>query len=269
MSAPDSTPSASTSVMTWASLLAHWTAIAKASVALPPNAQGDRWRSAVPSIINLQAVTHALAELDRTSDRRERAVGQDKAELLIREHAAALHFLWRGEPLPSELGLMIDDARAALSATQRSGREWRLAGDEPTTFDHPADLAANLLELGFDGDAFVPAPGIAIMPGCPIAFARLDRGGEPHAPVRKAIERFIGHKHPTSIGPCFRQAYRQYDFGTGQIKRDLVVPEQSELAAGQPLLIPLVLQGRPQPIPMPPPPGAIDRVDEVPVEFAD
>ena len=54
---------ASPNVISWASLLAHWTQVAQASLALPRDAEGDRWRAAVPSIIVLQAVTHALAEV--------------------------------------------------------------------------------------------------------------------------------------------------------------------------------------------------------------
>ena len=35
--------------LTWTALLARWIEFAKASVALPDDAEGDRWRSSVPS----------------------------------------------------------------------------------------------------------------------------------------------------------------------------------------------------------------------------
>lgn len=82
--------------LTWVMLLTRWTALAKATVALPDDAGGDRWRQAVTPIITLQAVTHALGELDElTPD--ERALGLDKAELLISANARALHDLWAHE----------------------------------------------------------------------------------------------------------------------------------------------------------------------------
>ncbi len=274
--------------LTWTSLLSHWITLAKASVALPANAEGDRWREAVVSIISLHAVTHALADLDRDFLSRDRAVGQDKAELLIREHASAINVLWKGEPLPSELEALIADARAALRTTQSSGLEWRLEGATDMAemnpgkagrgvsaatlaaqaFDRPDELIAALVESGFDGDAFVPAPGVMMMPGSPLAFARSRWGGPPPHQTIAAISEFVGESVSPTRQACFRQVYRQFDFGTGKVRRDLVVPEKSELAAGQPLLVPAVLGGKPQPIPMPPPPGAIDRLSSVVVEFA-
>src|SRR5262245_40321112 len=49
--------------LTWPALLGHWTAFAQNSLALPKTADGDRWRAAVPAIIGLQALTHALGDL--------------------------------------------------------------------------------------------------------------------------------------------------------------------------------------------------------------
>lgn len=262
---------------TWTSLLAHWTMIAQASVALPAGREGDRWRSAVPAIIGLQAVTHALADLDRKLEGSERLVGQDKAELLIREHAGVLHGLWRSEPLPGEVAVMIQDARSALEATRASGCEWSLPRAAPgraadggeRTFDHPGELAEQVAAMGFAGDLFLPAPGVVLMPTSPIGFARALGGGPPQSEVVRAVSNFLELDRAPVRSPCFRQIYRQFDFGTGRIRRDLVVPERSELAAGQPLLVPVVLGGRVREVPLPPPPGAVDRVSEVPVEFAE
>lgn len=261
--------------ITWTSLLAHWTTIVQASTVLPSNAEGDRWRSAVPHVITLQAVTHALADLDRAIDQAERAVGQDKAEMLIRDSAAKCHALWRGEALPSEVEAMIDDARAALSVTWLSGTEWRLApksrDSAANSFDHPSDLISALLSLDFDGDLFVPAPGIVFMTGSPVAFVRGRHGGEPAPRIQATVSKYLAQNQRVEAArqPCFRQVYRQFDFGTGRVARDLVVHETSELAAGQPLLVPAVSQGREMPVPMAPPPGSIDRVSEVSVVIAD
>src|SRR5688500_18821296 len=109
--------------LTWPALLAHWTAFAQASLALPKTAEGDRWRAAVPSIVGLQAVTFALADLDRLrageeDSGGERALAVDRADMLIRRHGEQLHDLWAGEPLHTELARMIEDARAALAAAK-------------------------------------------------------------------------------------------------------------------------------------------------------
>jgi hypothetical protein len=99
--------------LTWSMLLAKWTDFAKASVAFPKTPDGDRWRAAVPSIINLQAVTLALRELDRLSPA-DRPPSRDKAALLIDRAAATIQSLWPDTPLHPELHTLIHDARAAL-----------------------------------------------------------------------------------------------------------------------------------------------------------
>ena len=84
--------------MTWAALLAKWTEFARAAVALPDTAEGSRWKGAVPGIIALQALTHALAEAGELPPD-EWSVACDRAGVIIRQHASELHALWRGEPL--------------------------------------------------------------------------------------------------------------------------------------------------------------------------
>ncbi len=98
--------------ITWAALLARWTEFARSSLALPRNAEGERWRRAVPAIIGLQAVTYALGEsVGLPPD--ELALGLDRAAILIDRHAAELAALWNTEPLHPELGALLDDARRA------------------------------------------------------------------------------------------------------------------------------------------------------------
>jgi hypothetical protein len=99
--------------VTWAALLGRWTEFARASVALPRNAEGDRWRRAVPAIIGLQAVTYGLGEMDRLAPD-ERALGLDRAAVLIDRHAAELCALWGAAPARHELAELIADSRSAL-----------------------------------------------------------------------------------------------------------------------------------------------------------
>lgn len=104
---------------TWPALLAHWLTFAKASIAFPKTPEGDRLRAAVPSIINLQAVTFALAELHLlpTADR---PAAIDKAAHLIDQHAAILNGLFAKDPNP-EITTLINDARATLNAFRTIG----------------------------------------------------------------------------------------------------------------------------------------------------
>lgn len=106
--------------LTWTGLLAQWLNFAQAAVAIPKEADGDRWRASVPSIINLQAITFALADLGRLAPD-ERALALDKARLLIDEHAARLGAVWDGRLLSPALGEMIGDVEAAHAAAKTGG----------------------------------------------------------------------------------------------------------------------------------------------------
>lgn len=236
--------------LTWVMLLTRWTALAKATVALPDDAGGDRWRQAVTPIITLQAVTHALGELDElTPD--ERALGLDKAELLITANARALHDLWAHEPLPALVIELLDDARSALADATEGGVEWTLA-DEVAVFDHPAPVAAALHEAGVVDDVYLPTPGTPIFVSAPIAFARGPRGGRPSEQTIALIEAFCRGQQINASGPThsprLRQVYRQFDFAAGGPVRDLVAATDATLPAGQPLLVAVLLGGEPQPI---------------------
>lgn len=102
-------------VNTWAGLLARWMEFARASVAFPKTAEGDRWRAAVGPIVGLQAVACALGELEGLASD-ERALGIDRAAVLIRQYGGVLEGLWGAEGLPAEVAGLIADARAALAA---------------------------------------------------------------------------------------------------------------------------------------------------------
>jgi len=102
--------------VTWPALLAHWVSFAKASVALPKTPAGDRLRAAVPGIINLQAVTFALAELHRLPEE-DRPAAVDRAGHLVDQQAALLGAMFASDP-SEEINALIGDARAALRAAR-------------------------------------------------------------------------------------------------------------------------------------------------------
>lgn len=99
--------------VTWAALLARWVQFARSAVALPDHAEGRRLRDAVPDLIMLQAVYFALTDLDGlTPD--ERALGLDRAQVLIDKHADVLGGRWADGDLPPQVVELIDDARRQL-----------------------------------------------------------------------------------------------------------------------------------------------------------
>ncbi len=106
--------------LTWTALLAQWMDFARASVALPPDADGDAWRSAVPAIITLQAVTFALGDLAGLS-RDEHALACDKADILIRESRRKIEAAWVGSDVPGLVREIEADASLALQAVAFSG----------------------------------------------------------------------------------------------------------------------------------------------------
>ena len=101
--------------LTWTGLLAQWMDFARASVALPPGAEGDRWRDSIAPIITLQAVTFALAELGRLSAE-ARPLARDKAEVLIRDSESQLATIWK-DTMTETVREICTDARTALRAS--------------------------------------------------------------------------------------------------------------------------------------------------------
>lgn len=257
----DSTP------ITWSTLLAKWTDFARSAVALPPTGEPGRWRASVADIIALQAVTFALGELDEVRDASERALALDRAEIALRAHAASLHDLWRGEPLPQSLAELVDDCRAVLHAARNCGVEWIVVGEELIA-RHPAELVTQLLSGGFAGDLVVPAPGIPLFCGCPAAFLRGPAGNPPADKQIEAVDAFLGEEaEPTEHLAQFSMPYRQFDFAKGGPVRDLVVPFDSALPGGQPLLVFAIQRGEPQGVSLPPR-GKVS-VARIPVVFGE
>jgi hypothetical protein len=118
--------------LTWAALLGRWVEFAQSAVALPDDAQGRRWKRAVPAIIGLQAVAMALQEApELPAD--ERALGIDRARLLIERHTRELHEIFEptgDQPLHPMLVELITDAWSAVRAAERFHRAAQAAASD-------------------------------------------------------------------------------------------------------------------------------------------
>ncbi len=259
--------------LTWPGLLAHWTALAQASLALPKDAEGQRWRDAVPAIIGLHAIAHALGELDKLTPEDDRAVAQDRASIGIQTHATTLHMLWKDDDLHDELRALIDDARTALAATREGGVEWCVVG-ERLVVDHPAQLVSALIGAGFKGDIYLPVPGTVLFQSSPAAFARGPMGEVPSPEVTGVIRAYLNNGGDAVGGVggharvhAMRQVYRQFDFGKGGPVRDLVQPMNRPLPAGQSQIVPALIAGEARPVTLPIP--GMAGIKPLPVVFAE
>ena len=118
--------------LTWTGLLTQWVQFAQATLALPDKAEGPRWRASTPAIINLQAVTFALADLDRLPAD-EQALALDRAELLIHSASRQLDEIWENNPTAA-LREIAHDARTALDLCVRKSTA---ATDSPASGEPP------------------------------------------------------------------------------------------------------------------------------------
>ena len=101
--------------LTWAVLLARWTDFARAAVALPEDDdEAGRVRRSVADIIALQAVWFALRDLDALPAE-QRAIGLDRAGVLIDYHESALQKRFVDAKMPVELVSLIEDVIAAYT----------------------------------------------------------------------------------------------------------------------------------------------------------
>jgi len=98
-------------------LLAKWVAFARSAVAMPASGAEGLFKQSVPDIIGLQAVWFALDEMDGLSDD-QKALGIDRAAVLIQTHGASLRKRWVGEAMPNGLIELIHDAESRLQAAR-------------------------------------------------------------------------------------------------------------------------------------------------------
>ncbi len=123
--------------VTWAALLGRWIDFARSAVALPTDNAGRRMRDSVPDVIMLQAVWFALREVDQLSAD-ERALGLDRADVLLQLHADALEQRFPDKAMPPTMRELIDDARSALAAVRAGGQaQIHPFTDEPARPDMP------------------------------------------------------------------------------------------------------------------------------------
>lgn len=217
------------SALTWAALLARWTEFARASVSFPRDETGERWRASVAPVIGLQAVAFALSEVDSLGPD-ERALGLDRAGVLVRTHAGDLHAAWRAAAMPDALREVVDDAHRALTLARSRGVEFRVAVER---LDAPDVLGAlrRALDVGARIDLALAAPaGTALFRGEPAMFVR---------PADAAAGLSFDGLAPAPSPP--RQVYRSIvETGTA---RDVIALFDDALQPGAPLLRVIVEDG--------------------------
>jgi len=180
-----------------------------------------------------QALTFALRDIARVREA-DRAVARDRAAVQIREAAAALDALWRGEPMPEDL----------LERIEQAERAWRASaypGLLELVWPGPGELV--MPELVGEGGADRPggtllalAPGTVVLPGEPVALvAERPMPEIPGTEARLATE--------------LSQLYRTFD-EEGRWTGSFRHPVDDELPAGMPMLLPLWVQGEPLARPM-------------------
>lgn len=248
--------------------MSHWVAMAQSVVNFPEQGEGAAWRASVPPLVTLQALAWSLNELHDRIDAADRAVAIDKAAVMIGDAVAALHRAWAEEAMPEGPHAAVAAARTALHRAARPTWAWRVTEDGFTA-EHPADLAAVLLAGGAAPRRLLTAaPGVPLFTDSPAAVIEGHPGGiEP--PTLALITAFLGEGVAAARRvPAPIQAYRQWDFATGRVMRDVVAWLDGEPLAGQPLLVPVILDGVAQAVSLPP-----RRVDlgaaAVPVFLAD
>jgi hypothetical protein len=156
--------------MAWTALLGKWMEYAQAAKALPRDAEGTRWRAAVPHVITLQAVTLALREIDHvvTGDR---AVARDRSAVMITTSVRALGELWSEGELPESLQELLQDAHDALALSAVPGLMELVWPGPGELVMPPAHGAGAPEEPG--GTLFMMAPGTIVFPGeCVAMFAQ-------------------------------------------------------------------------------------------------
>ena len=116
-----------TDLVTWTTLLGHWTDLVKAGEGLRRAADFDadaaRWRDSIPEVITLQAITFALGDVDRL-DASDRGLARDRAGIGIEAASGVLESVWEGVSIPGGLLEIADDAAHAMEAAVYAGLRW-------------------------------------------------------------------------------------------------------------------------------------------------
>lgn len=235
--------------LTWPMLLGRWVEFAQSAVSLPETGQAGRYRRSVPSLITLHAVTHAIGELDLLLPE-DHPPAMDRAEILIRKSEHELREIW-GDP-PPEIAVFVSEAYAALETAKRSIIEW-ISSEDVAVFTHPGDLLGAVASAAPDVTLYVPTPGVPFFHGAVTACLVVPNPPAEH--TEDVVELLCAFLGPDVDGPFRiarpRQVYRQFDFARGGPVRDLIAPMSASDTPGQPLLVPGVIEGVVQPVPLP------------------
>ena len=212
----------------WIALVARWTEFARASRAIP--AENTRLRDSVAPLIAIEANTTALGELARVPED-ERAHARDLAEISIRNAAAELDRLWRGEEWPEEFLVACESAERAL-------RHAIYAGLEELVVIGEGALEVPDLGLGLDETTAIQRGTLAAMPPGSLAMP-----GEPVAWWCCRTAPSIAHPRlarRSAAAP--RQVYRELD-ERGRFVADRLRSIEDDVCAGLPMLTPLLVDG--------------------------
>jgi hypothetical protein len=230
--------------LSWPLLLAKWTEYAKAAVALPRTEEGDRERDSVPAVIALQATTFALSEIHRLPTD-ERLLGIERADYTVRERSAELDKLWRGHPMPDAMLDLLTDASRAVQFAWTLGTEYRAAANSTSPdIDALRTLQTTLIAASTDAHpltAHALHPGTRVSAGTPVLFVNPDC---PIVLTPAALSPDCPLTEPRTTAPM--QAYRNAE---GDRTSDLASPMNTAMPPGRPLLIPLLIDGEPRPLP--------------------
>ncbi|MAH65112.1 MAG: hypothetical protein CMJ27_01785 [Phycisphaerae bacterium] len=218
-----------TELVTWTTLLGHWTDLVKAGEGLRRSTDEDdrAWRASIPEVIRLQAITFALAELDRIEGP-DRGLARDRAAIGVEEASARLDVLWSGVSMPETLLEIAADASLALETAVYAGLRWiRWRG--VGRLEMPE---IDLEVAGTAGTLACAQPGTILLSGEPVAWWT----------EREPPRELLGEGFEFESGPAV-QIYRRLD-DAGRAIGDLVAP-LADLPVGLPILVPISLDGVP------------------------
>lgn len=219
----------------WAGLLASAVELAQSTLALPDDAEGERWRRSVAPLVECVALRLALAELPRLSPP-ERLAARDLAAVSLRRAAGRLDSLWRGVPMPEAILEIAEEADLALRTSVYAGLRMAILAASGAA-ESPAWMPSiDAAWVAGEGDRFARstaaamAPGTLVLQGSPVAWWT----GCPDPDLDPKL---------FAIGPAESplQVYREID-PTGRFMGDLVCGLDA-LPPGMPLIVPLRLDG--------------------------
>ena len=209
-------------LLAWSALLGRWIDLVKAGHGMPEIGDGRKWQASVTSIIELQATTFALDDLETLTEA-DRPLARDRGCLLIENARDRLEEAWDGDDgIPEEIELILAAADTALNASFYAGLTV-LWWEGPGTWVVP-----QVEPPGNQGTLAMMQPGTIVLPGEPVGWYT-----ERAAPA-------LGAGLVSRAGAPL-QVQRVIE--DGRVRCDLLVDLDHEMV-GVPLLVPIALAGR-------------------------